>query len=60
VHIIKLEERRYEELLALDDIRDKLREHVRNELAGAAVNAEIERLRAAADIEILIPLGPDD
>lgn len=60
VHIIKLEERRYEELLALDDIRDKLREHVRNELAGTAVNAEIERLRAAADIEILIPLGPDE
>jgi len=60
VHIIKLEERRYEELLALDDIRDQLLEHVRNELAEAAVRAEIEKLTAAADIKILIPLGPDD
>jgi len=60
VHIIKLEERRNEELLALDDIRDQLREHVRNELAEAAVRDEIEKLTAAADIKILIPLGPDD
>ena len=58
VHIIKLEERQASELLALDDIRDQLREHVRNELAEAAVRAEIDRLKAAAEIEILIPLGP--
>jgi len=59
VHIIKLEERLDAELLPLDDIRDQLREHIRNEKAEAAVRAEIERLRAAADIKILIALGPD-
>ena len=58
VHIIKLEERQESELLAYDDIRDQLREHVRNELAEAAVRAEIDRLKAAAEIKILIPLGP--
>lgn len=60
VHIIKLEERQESELLALEDIRDQLLEHVRNEQAEAAVRAEIDRLRAAADIKILIPLGPAD
>ena len=58
VHIIKLEERQESELLPYDDIRDQLREHVRNELAEAAVRAEIDRLKAAAEIKILIPLGP--
>lgn len=58
VHIIRLEERRNEELLLLDDIRDQLREHVRNERAEAAVREEIERLRTASDIEVLIPLPP--
>ena len=60
VHIIKLEERRKEELLALDDIRDQLREHIRNEQAEAAVRAEIDRLKADAEIQILIPLGPNE
>ena len=60
VHIIKLEERQASELLPYDEIRDPLREHVRNELAEAAVRAEIDRLKAAAEIRILIPLGPAD
>lgn len=60
VHIIKMEERRAEELLALDDIRDQLREHVQNERVEQAVRAEVERLRAAADVQVLIPLGPAD
>ena len=60
VHIIKMEERRAEEVLALKDIREQLHEHVQNERVEQAVNAEIERLRAAADIQILIPMGPDD
>jgi len=59
VHIIKLEERRKEELLAFDDIRDQLREHVQNEQVEQAVREEVERLTAAADIQVLIPLGPD-
>ena len=58
VHIIKLEERQESELLPYEEIRDPLREHVRNELAEAAVRAEIDKLKAAAEIEILIPLGP--
>jgi len=60
VHIIKFEERRDEELLPLDDIRDQLREHVKNEQAEQAVRQEIDRLKAAADIKILIPMAPDD
>ncbi len=60
VHIIRLEEWQELEVLALDDIRDQLREHVRTEQAEEAVREEIERLTAAADIKILIPLGPKD
>jgi len=60
VHIIKLEERQEEELVALDDVRDQLREHVSNEQAEEAVRAEIDRLRSEADIKILIDMGPDD
>jgi parvulin-like peptidyl-prolyl isomerase len=60
VHIIKLEERQEEELLALEDIEDQLRDHVREERAEQAVRAEIDGLADAADIKILIPLGPSD
>ena len=56
VHILKLEERQEARLLPLDEIREQLRDHVRNERAEAAVQAEIARLRDAAEIEILIPL----
>lgn len=59
VHIIRLEERRAEELLALDDIRDQLREYVLSEQTEQAVRDEIDRLKAKADIQVLIPLGPD-
>ena len=58
VHIIKLEQRQEVELLAYDDIHDQLRDHVRQEKAEAAVRAEIDRLLAAADIEILVPVPP--
>ena len=58
VHIIKLEQRQERELLAYDDIHDQLRDHVRQEKAEAAVRAEIDRLQAAADIEILVPVPP--
>jgi parvulin-like peptidyl-prolyl isomerase len=56
VHILKLEERQEARLLPLEEIREQLRDHVRNERAEAAVEAEIVRLRDAAEIEILIPL----
>lgn len=60
VHIIKLEERQEEELLSLEDIRDQLLDHVRNERAEQAVRTEIDRLADAADIKVLIPLGRSD
>jgi parvulin-like peptidyl-prolyl isomerase len=56
VHIIRLEERREARLLPLDEIREQLREHIREQNADAAVKSEMARLHAAADIEILIPL----
>jgi len=60
VHIIKLLERQNEELLALEDIREDLRQHIRNERAEVAVRGEIDRLKHEAEIDILIPLGRSD
>jgi parvulin-like peptidyl-prolyl isomerase len=57
VHIIRLEERSEPRLLPLDEIREELREHVRDEKMEAAVEAKIDELRAAADIQVLIPLA---
>ena len=57
VHILRLEERSESRLMPLDDIREQLREHVREEKMEAAVQNKIQELKAAADIEILIPLG---
>jgi parvulin-like peptidyl-prolyl isomerase len=55
VHIIRLEERRPARLLPLDEIREQLRDHVHRERMDAAVEQEIARLRAAAEIAILVP-----
>jgi peptidyl-prolyl cis-trans isomerase C len=55
VHILRLEERRPARLLPLEEIREKLRDHVRRERMDAAVEQEIARLRAAAKIKILVP-----
>ncbi len=56
LHIIRLEERRQAYLLPLEQVRERLREHVRSERAEAAVQAELARLRKAAQIKILIPI----
>jgi parvulin-like peptidyl-prolyl isomerase len=56
VHILKLEEHREAYLLPLDEIREDLRDHVREERMEAAVEAEIERLREQGEVEILIAL----
>ncbi len=40
----------------LDEVREKLRDHVRKERMDAAAKKEVERLRAAAAVAILIPL----
>jgi peptidyl-prolyl cis-trans isomerase C len=55
VHIIRLQERRPARLLPLDEIREQLRDHVHRERMDAAVEQEIARLRAAAEIAILVP-----
>ena len=60
VHIIRLEERRPEELLPLDDVREQLRAHVQAEKAEQAVRDEVDRLKSGADIKVLIPLGSAD
>jgi peptidyl-prolyl cis-trans isomerase C len=56
VHILRLEERRESRLVPLDEIREPLREHVSEENMARAVEQEIARLRAEANIEILIPV----
>jgi hypothetical protein len=40
----------------LDEVRERLREHIREEKTEQAVQSETERLRAAAEIQILIAL----
>jgi parvulin-like peptidyl-prolyl isomerase len=57
VHIIKLEERQEARLLPLDEVREQLRDHVREEKMEAAVDAKVDELRAAADVLVLIPLA---
>ena len=57
VHILKLEERQEARLLPLDEVREQLRDYVREEKMEAAVEAKIDELRAAADVEVLIPLS---
>ena len=58
VHIIRVEERQETYLLPLEEVRDKLRDHIRAEKSEMAVQNEIEQLRAEADIDILVALGP--
>jgi peptidyl-prolyl cis-trans isomerase C len=58
LHIIKLEERQEARLLPLEEIREQLRDHLSEEQMEAAVEAEKQRLREQAEIDILITL-PD-
>ena len=58
MHILKLEERHESRLLPLDEVREGLRDHVREEKMETAVRNKIAELRAAADIEVLIALEP--
>lgn len=57
VHILKLEERQEARLLPLDEVREQLRDYIREEKMEAAVEAKIDELRAAADVQVLIPLA---
>ena len=56
VHILKLLEHKESYLLPLAEIREKLRDHIREERMEAAVKQEIERLREAGEVEVLIAL----
>jgi peptidyl-prolyl cis-trans isomerase C len=56
VHILKLEEHKEPYLVPLDEIRKKLRDHIREEKMEAAVRREIKRLRKAGEVEVLIAL----
>ena len=60
LHIIRLEERKEPSLLPLDEIREVLRDHVREEKMETAVDREKTRLRESADIKILIPLSREE
>jgi parvulin-like peptidyl-prolyl isomerase len=60
VHILKVEERKESRLLPLDEVREDLRDYVREEKMEAAAQAKIDELRAAADVEVLIPLAAND
>jgi len=42
--------------LPLDEIREQLRDHIREERMEAAVKEETERLRQEGEVAILIPL----
>jgi peptidyl-prolyl cis-trans isomerase C len=55
VHILRLEQRRPARLLPLDEVREKLRDYIHQERLDAAVDREIARLRAAAEIAVLVP-----
>lgn len=57
VHILKLEERQPSKLLSYDEIREYLRDHLREQKMEAAVRKKIDELLAAADVEVLIPLS---
>ena len=56
LHIIKLEERKEARLLPLDEVREQLREHIRQEQMETAVEQENQRLLSEAEIQVLIPL----
>lgn len=57
VHIIKLEERQEPRLLPLDEVREQIRDYIRGEKMKVAVREKLDELRAAADVEVLIPLS---
>jgi peptidyl-prolyl cis-trans isomerase C len=57
VHILKLEEREEPRLLPLDEVREQLRDYVREQKMETAVQDKLDELRAAADVEVLLPLS---
>ena len=56
VHILKLEDRKEPRLLPLDEVREQLRDYIREQKMNAAVESKTDELRAAADVQVLIPI----
>lgn len=56
VHILKQEAHKDARLLPLEEIREPLRDHIREEKITRVEEDEKARLRQAAEIEILIPI----
>ena len=48
----------HDKLLPLEEVREQLRDYVRGEKMEAAVRDKLDELRAAATVEVLIPLSP--
>jgi peptidyl-prolyl cis-trans isomerase C len=57
VHILKLEGRKPPRMLPLEQVREQLRDYLREEKMQAAVAAKIDQLRAGADTQVLIPVA---
>jgi peptidyl-prolyl cis-trans isomerase C len=53
-HIIKVEERRGGEVLARDEVADRIRQHLQQLEVQSRLDALVEELRAQGDVEILI------
>jgi parvulin-like peptidyl-prolyl isomerase len=58
LHLLKVDARRPAEPIPEADGREPIRAHLRREKARAARDALLERLHAAARIEIVAPLPP--
>jgi peptidyl-prolyl cis-trans isomerase C len=56
LHVIKLEDRRPAQRVAESQVRDQLTAHLQNLRRQQAEEREMQRLRADANIEILVPL----
>jgi peptidyl-prolyl cis-trans isomerase C len=55
-HVIKVEERRAPGPVAEEAVREQIRAYLHSVRAREAVQAELQRLRAAAKIDVLIPM----
>ncbi|HLF11864.1 MAG TPA: peptidylprolyl isomerase, partial [Gammaproteobacteria bacterium] len=55
-HIIKVEERRGDEIVAKSEVADRIRTHLQQRKAQASLDALVGRLEADGDVEILLPM----
>lgn len=55
-HIIKVEERRGDAIVAKSEAADRIRAHLQQQKAQASLDALVERLQAEGDVEVLLPM----